>query len=198
MGMPIKQNTHTGFKSQNSSGNLQNEIKTEENLQQEFKELLKDISTEVMDSTVNQSIREASVTIKKQVPEIERVVSKLRTVSDGIQKVKNELQNLKLELKRVLNGFEVNNDQSKIDEQTKIVENRLDNAISYLETKNKNSIKQLSSLVVKNNERIDKLEHIILLKMIQQEETVQLKIESTVKKWSIFTLIGVFIIIAIF
>lgn len=191
MKMPKKENINTVSTLQNTSITSQNGIKTEEDLQHEFKELLKSISTEVMDSTVNQSIKEASFVIQKQVPEIDKLVSKLQTEADEFQRVKQDLSHL-------LNKYKENNKQPKMDEHIKKMENKIDHAVSYLETETKNSFKQLSSLVIKNNERIDKLERVIMLQTIKQEETMQAKVENTIKKWSLLILAGVGILLSIF
>lgn len=191
MKMPKKENINTVSTLQNTSITSQNGIKTEEDLQHEFNELLKSISTEVMDSTVNQSIKEASFVIQKQVPEIDKLVSKLQTEADEFQRVKQDLSHL-------LNKYKENNKQLKMDEDIKKMENKIDHAVSYLETETKNSFKQLSSLVIKNNERIDKLERVIMLQTIKQEETMQAKVENTIKKWSLLILAGVGILLSIF
>lgn len=201
MGIANKKSDEMESKVQNVSEPFSNGIKTDDDLQQEFNDLLKKISTEVIDSTVNQSMKEASYVIQQQVPEIDKVVLKLRKETDEIEKLKNQMQILKQELKSLLNGTDVNEKFESLEKQIIKLENNLNKETTSAEKETQTIIGYLSSLIEKssaiNIKRINKLEHVLMLQVMKQGEQIQIKLDETIKKWSILTLIGVAILLVL-
>lgn len=199
MGMANKKSDEMESKVQDVSEPFSKGIKTDDDLQQEFNDLLKKISTEVLDSTVNQSIREASYVIQKQVPEIDRAIVKLRKETNDIEKVRYQMETLKQELKGLLNGTDVNEKLESLEKQIRKLENGLNKETTSAEKETETIIGHFSSLIEKNSEinikRINKMEHVLMLQAIKQEEQIKIKLAETIKRGSILTLVGVAVLL---
>lgn len=76
----------------------------QQDIRYEFSELVERISKDVLKSTVNESIKKASVVIEDKIPEINILTKELKSTSDDLIKQSMELNKIKEELNKKTKG----------------------------------------------------------------------------------------------